>query len=79
MQQGKLQPIGPTPDPEKKTKYWNENAYCEYHRGKGHDTEKCYRLKHAIQDMIEDGRLPIPPGGKPKQYSESSWNSDDYK
>ncbi|XP_074298824.1 uncharacterized protein LOC141629772 [Silene latifolia] len=60
--QGKLNPIGPTPDPlaDRQGKWYKQNAYCAYHQGKGHDTENCYRLKHEIQDMIENGSLPIP-------------------
>ncbi|XP_074288461.1 uncharacterized protein LOC141613616 [Silene latifolia] len=60
--QGKLNPIGPTPEPtlEQRPKWYRPEAYCAYHQGKGHDTEKCFRLKHEIQDMIEDGTIPIP-------------------
>ncbi|XP_074297658.1 uncharacterized protein LOC141628409 [Silene latifolia] len=60
--QEKLNPIGPTLDPpaDRQGKWYKPNAYCAYHQGKGHDTENCYRLKHEIQDMIENGSLPIP-------------------
>ncbi|XP_074278447.1 uncharacterized protein LOC141602037 [Silene latifolia] len=62
LAQGKLNPIGPTPDPpaDRQGKWYKPNAYYAYHQGKGHDTENCYRLKHEIQDMIENGSLPIP-------------------
>ncbi|KAL9238880.1 hypothetical protein vseg_013251 [Gypsophila vaccaria] len=68
VEKGLLKPIGPTPDPpkENRSKWWDENAFCQFHRGKGHDTEKCVRLQHAIQDMIDVGDLPRPtPGGQP--------------
>ncbi|XP_074298636.1 uncharacterized protein LOC141629555 [Silene latifolia] len=60
--QGKLNPIGPTPDPlaDRQSKWYKPDAYYAYHQGKCHDTENCYRLKHEIQDMIENGSLPIP-------------------
>lgn len=65
--QGLISPIGPTPDPspENRSKNWNPNAYCKYHQGKGHNISDCWTLRHKLQDMIEDGRLPIPPGAKP--------------
>ena len=68
VQKGALEPIGPTPEPpeDKKTRGWNGNAYCKYHRGKGHTTDNCWSLKHKLQDMIEDGSLPIPPAAKGK-------------
>ena len=65
---GALVPIGATPDPsdDKKSKNWNPNAYCKFHQGRGHTTENCIVLKHRIQDMVEDGRLPVPPAAKDK-------------
>lgn len=65
---GALAPIGPTPDPsdDKKSRNWNPNAYCKFHQGRGHTTENCIVLKHRIQDMVEDGRLPVPPAAKDK-------------
>jgi len=50
-----LQPIGPTMDPpaSDRSKKWDANQYCLYHRGNGHDTENCFRLKHKIQDLID--------------------------
>ena len=61
-----LHPIGPTADlpANDRSKKWNENQYCLYHRGKGHDTEKCFRLKHKIQDMIDAGELPMSKSPK---------------
>ncbi|KAL9237257.1 hypothetical protein vseg_011830 [Gypsophila vaccaria] len=71
---GLLKPIGPTADPsvDNRSKWWNKNAYCQFHRGKGHDTEKCLRLRHAIQDMIDAGDLPRPTkGGQPSNQNNS--------
>jgi len=61
--QGLLKLLGPTPDPsaDKKSASWDAKAYCKYHQGKGHDTEKCWRLKNDIQDLIDSGKLPVPP------------------
>ena len=38
-----------------KPSWWDDNKYCEYHRTKGHKTTSCFQLKHAIQDLIDDG------------------------
>ncbi|GAU33133.1 hypothetical protein TSUD_363340 [Trifolium subterraneum] len=32
-------------------------AWCTYHRCKGHDTERCFRLRDLIQDLIRSGHL----------------------
>jgi hypothetical protein len=58
----RLQPLKPTIDPpvDERPVGWNPNAFCLYHRGNGHDTEHCFRLKHKIQDMIESGAIPDP-------------------
>jgi len=61
---GFLSSIGPTPDPEKKPAHWRANEYCKFHKGNGHTTENCYRLKHKIQDLIEEGTIPIPNNKK---------------
>ncbi|KAL2930840.1 Glutamate--tRNA ligase [Bienertia sinuspersici] len=59
--EGVLEPIGPTPDPmpHRRTKWWNANKYCRYHRGNGHSTEKCFKLKDRIQDLIDSGSFHI--------------------
>ncbi|KAL2930287.1 Activity-regulated cytoskeleton-associated protein [Bienertia sinuspersici] len=63
---GALSPIGPTADPpaERRSPRWDPNKYCKYHQGKGHNTEECWTLKNKLQDMVESGQLPVPPGGK---------------
>ncbi|KAK2393494.1 hypothetical protein QL285_055433 [Trifolium repens] len=35
----------------------NTNAWCAYHRCKGHDTEKCFRLRDLIEELIKSGHL----------------------
>ena len=39
--------------PEKR----NKNKYCRYHRDHDHDTVDCFRLKIAIEKLIEAGHL----------------------
>jgi len=57
---GFLSSIGPTPDPQIKPYYWKEDEYCEYHDGRGHTTENCFRLRYKIQDLIDSGTIPLP-------------------
>ncbi|MCI20267.1 hypothetical protein A2U01_0041429, partial [Trifolium medium] len=33
------------------------NAWCAYHRCKGHDTENCFRLRDLIEDLIRSDHL----------------------
>jgi hypothetical protein len=35
----------------------NLNAWCAYHRCKGLDTEKCFRLRDLIEELIKSGHL----------------------
>lgn len=44
-------------EPEVKPKWWNDYHYCEYHNNKAHKTENFIRLKHVIQDLIENGKF----------------------
>ena len=40
-------------DPNKR----NRNKYCCFHRGHGHDTDKCFDLKQLIENLIRQGNL----------------------
>lgn len=53
-----ITPIGLTEDSsaDKRSKSWNKDAYCKFHPGNEHDIEDCYKLKHLIQNMV-DNRL----------------------
>lgn len=45
--------------PDIKPYWWNEKAYYIFHNGIRHDIEHCWKLKHLIQDLIENGKLEI--------------------
>ncbi|KAK2371898.1 hypothetical protein QL285_073098 [Trifolium repens] len=47
----------PPPPDRQFTMGRNENEWCHYHRCKGHDTEKCFRLKDLIEELIRSGHL----------------------
>ena len=39
---------------------WNLNEYCHYHQKPGHKTNNCFRLKHEIQDLIDNRTILNP-------------------
>ncbi|XP_077252412.1 uncharacterized protein LOC143891762 [Tasmannia lanceolata] len=53
----RLPDIRPVPNPL--PPYWILDQYCEYHRNSGHLTERCLALKHALQTMLEKGKLEV--------------------
>ena len=34
---------------------FNNDEFCEYHKQKGHSTQRCYQLKNAIEGTIRRG------------------------
>src|SRR6187397_2453060 len=58
IRKGLVMTIGPIKDPvpEARPPKWDPNKHCKYHQGKGHDTEECWKLKEAIQDLIDDNK-----------------------
>ncbi|KAI8537834.1 hypothetical protein RHMOL_Rhmol09G0054800 [Rhododendron molle] len=56
------------PLPKNPPASFKPNLYCAYHQGAGHLTDSCFRLRHAIQDLIDDGTLQAPPPPSQKPY-----------
>ena len=48
-------------EPLTKPSWWDDNKYCEYHCTKGNKTTSCFQLKHAIQDLIDEGVVVLDP------------------
>ena len=35
------------------------DLHCAYHQGPGHETDRCTALRHAIQDLIDQGLVHL--------------------
>ena len=57
---GFIKPLDPTPMPNPIPPTWNFNEYCHFHKKFGNKTDNYFRLKHEIQDLIDNGTLPNP-------------------
>ncbi|KAK4595541.1 hypothetical protein RGQ29_013854 [Quercus rubra] len=55
-----LKPLDPKPIPNPLPRGFNVHKRCAYHQSPGHDTDECYSLRHAIQDLI-DKEIITPP------------------
>ena len=45
---GLLKPLDPKPIPNPLLTRFDASKRCAYHQGPGHDTDKCFSLRHAI-------------------------------
>ena len=57
---GILQPLAPHPSPNPLPSGWNPNEHCAFHQGPGHPIDNYFALKHAIQDLIDQGKISEP-------------------
>ncbi|KAF5932738.1 hypothetical protein HYC85_028909 [Camellia sinensis] len=55
-----LKPLEPKPLPNPLPPSYDPSKYCAYHQQHGHDTDRCFRLRHEIQDLI-DKQVIAPP------------------
>ncbi|KAF5932618.1 hypothetical protein HYC85_028789 [Camellia sinensis] len=60
IKKGHLKPLEPRPLPEKLPRSHNPARYCAYHQQHGHNTDQCFRLRHDIQDLV-DNKVIAPP------------------
>ena len=56
---GLLKPLDPRPIPNPLPSGFYMNKRCAYHQVLGHDTNHCFALHHAIQDLI-DNKVIVP-------------------
>ncbi|KAJ9185100.1 hypothetical protein P3X46_004767 [Hevea brasiliensis] len=57
---GLLQPLAPRPPPNPLPPNYNANLHCQFHQTHGHDTDRCFRLKHEVQDLIDAKKIADP-------------------
>ncbi|KAF5185323.1 hypothetical protein FRX31_025088 [Thalictrum thalictroides] len=51
-------PIPPKPVSDPPPRTYDPNARCDYHMGSpGHWTDRCYNLRHRIQDLRDQPQL----------------------
>ena len=63
--QGLLRPLEPRPLPNPVPSYLDLSQYCQFHQQKGRNTDNCTRLKHKIQDLIDNHKIPDPERNQP--------------
>ena len=56
----------PFDENQPKSKWYREDEYCKYHHIKGHDTNKCIKLKVFIQNRVDDGEIEVEGGPSSK-------------
>ena len=52
----------PFDENQPKARWYRENEYYKYHRIKGHDTNKCIKLKNFIQNLVDNGEIEVEGG-----------------
>jgi len=50
----------------------NKDAWCKYHRVRGHDTDDCIHLKREIEKLIQSGKLRGYTRGR---HDENGWGT----
>ena len=59
MEGGLLTPLAPKPVPQLVPPRFRLDLHCSYHQRPGHDTNQCNALRHAIQDLIDQGLVNL--------------------
>ena len=57
---GLMKPLNLRPIPNPLPLKFDVNKRCAYHQGPGYDTDNCFGLRYAIQDLI-DNKVIVPP------------------
>ena len=56
---GLIVPLPPRPPPQPTSPGFRTDLHCAYHQRAGHDTDSCAALRHAIQDLIDQGLVDL--------------------
>ncbi|KAF8408543.1 hypothetical protein HHK36_007699 [Tetracentron sinense] len=59
----------PQPPPTNLPKNYRANQHCGHHQMSRHPTDRCYDLKHIVQDLLETERICFAPGSIDISYS----------
>ncbi|KAL6315066.1 hypothetical protein AAG906_030919 [Vitis piasezkii] len=60
IEEGLLTALAPRPPPQPLPPQFKMDLQCAYHQGRpGHDTDRCSALRHAIQDLIDQGLVNL--------------------
>ncbi|KAJ9145620.1 hypothetical protein P3X46_027983 [Hevea brasiliensis] len=62
----KFDALRPPPNPLPPN--YNANLYCQFHQTHGHDSDRCFRLKHEVQDLI-DAKKIVDPENRPNTFT----------
>ncbi|RVW75924.1 hypothetical protein CK203_051824 [Vitis vinifera] len=54
-----LTALTPRPPPQPYLLTFKMDLHCAYHQGLGHETDRCTALRHAIQDLIDQGLVHL--------------------
>ncbi|RVW67268.1 hypothetical protein CK203_064332 [Vitis vinifera] len=54
-----IDPLASRPLPQPIPPRFRMDLHCSYHQGPGHDTDHCTALRHAIQDLIDQGLVNL--------------------
>lgn len=57
---GHLKPLEPQPLLKNLPLSHDAALYCAYHQQFGHSTDGCFRLRHEVQDLV-DNEVILPP------------------
>ncbi|RVW27419.1 hypothetical protein CK203_056676 [Vitis vinifera] len=61
IEAGLLTALTPRPPPQPLPPHFRMDLHCAYHQGLGHETDQCTALRHAIQDLIDQGLVHLVP------------------
>ena len=59
VERGLIVPLPPRPPLQPTSPGFRTNLHCVYHQREGHDTDSCAALRHAIQDLIDQGLVDL--------------------
>ena len=65
---GLIVPLPPRPPLQPIPPGFKTDLHCAYHQRAGHDTDSCAALRHAIQDLIDQGLVDL---GRPGVTTDS--------